>query len=314
MEQAARRPRLGIALGGGAARGWAHIGVLNALRRMGLEPDIVAGTSVGAVVGAAYASGHLDGFEGWVRKLTRRGIVSLLDVALGGGGGLIEGKRLAAMFQERFGDLDFDSLERPFGAVATELRTGRELWLREGSVVEALRASVALPGLFTPARLDGRWLVTGGLVNPVPVTLCHALGADQVIAVSLDGDAAAGGPGASGAQSGEREMGGDETVEEDNLLGTLDRLSGNLVERASSLFAQLRSGDSAPGLFDTLARSIYIMQVRITRSRLAGDPPDVLLSPRVRHVGLMEFDRARETIEEGERTVRRMHPILQDLL
>ena len=302
-----RPPRLGIALGGGAARGWAHIGVLNALGKMGLKPEVVAGTSVGAVVGAAYASGHLEDFERWVRKLTRRGILGLLDVALGGGGGLIEGRRLAGLFRERFGDLDFHQLERPFGVVATELDTGREVWLREGSVVEALRASVALPGLFTPAQLDDRWLLDGGLVNPVPVTLCHALGADVVIAVNLDGD---GSGGRDRLPARDTEEPGAEEAEE----GLLERLTGSLRERAATVLAPFRGAEPDPGLFDILARSIYIMQVRITRSRLVGDPPDVVLSPRVRHVALMEFDRAAETIEEGERTVRRMQPVLQDLL
>lgn len=303
-----RQPRLGIALGGGAARGWAHIGVLKALGEMGLRPEVVAGTSVGAVVGAAYASGHLEDFERWVRKLTRRRVLGLLDVALVGGGGLIEGKRLANLFRERFGDLDFDQLDRPFAAVATELDTGREVWLREGSVVEALRASVALPGLFTPAKLDGRWLLDGGLVNPVPVTLCHALGADVVIAVNLDGDGAGGRdrlPARDTEDPGEADEGED---------GLLDRLTGSLREGAASVLAPFRQAEADPGLFDILARSIYIMQVRITRSRLVGDPPDVVLSPRVRQVALMEFERGAETIEEGERTVRRMQPVLQDLL
>ncbi len=308
MAGARRTPRLGIALGGGAARGWAHIGVLNALGEMGLKPDVVAGTSVGAVVGAAYASGHLSDFERWVRKLSRGGILRLLDVALGGGGGLIEGRRLAGLFRERFGDLDFAELERPFAVVATELDTGREVWLREGSVVEALRASVALPGLFTPAKLDGRWLLDGGLVNPVPVTLCHALGADVVIAVNLDGDGAGGRDRLS-----VRDM-EDPGQADENEEGLLERLTGSLRERAATVLAPFRNAEADPGLFDILARSIYIMQVRITRSRLVGDPPDVVLSPRVRHVALMEFDRAAETIEEGARTVRRMQPVLQDLL
>lgn len=303
-----RQPRLGIALGGGAARGWAHIGVLKALGDMGLRPEVVAGTSVGAVVGAAYASGHLEDFERWVRKLTRRGVLGLLDVALVGGGGLIEGKRLAGLFREHFGELDFDQLERPFAAVATELHTGREVWLREGSVVEALRASVALPGLFTPAKLDGRWLLDGGLVNPVPVTLCHALGADVVIAVNLDGDGAGGRD-----RLPARDTEGPGEADEDEE-GLLERLTGSLRERAANVFAPFRTAEADPGLFDILARSIYIMQVRITRSRLVGDPPDVVLSPRVRQVALMEFERGAETIEEGERTVRRMQPVLQDLL
>ncbi len=170
------KTRIGIALGGGSARGWAHIGVIRALADAGIEPDIVCGTSIGALVGAAYVGGELDPLEAWVRSLRLQTVVSFLDFSLNGG--LIKGEKLIGFFRNHFVDRDIRELARPFGAVATDLRRGREVWLCEGRVTDAVRASIALPGLFTPVQLDGRWLVDGGLVNPVPVSLCRAMGAD----------------------------------------------------------------------------------------------------------------------------------------
>ena len=178
--------KIGLALGGGSARGWSHIGVIRALEEAGIEPDIVCGTSIGSLVGAAYAAGELDRLEGWVRSLTWQNVVSLLDVTVTGG--FIKGAKLVEFFGSRFKDTDISKLPKPFGAVATELVTGREVWLREGSVIESVRASIAVPGLFTPVARDGRLLVDGGLVNPVPVSLCRAMGADIVIAVELNAD------------------------------------------------------------------------------------------------------------------------------
>lgn len=178
------KTRIGLALGGGSARGWAHIGVIRALQDAGIEPDIVCGTSIGALVGAAYVGGELDPLEAWVRSLRLQTVVGFLDFSLTGG--LIKGEKLIGFFRNHFVDRDIRELARPFGAVATDLQRGREVWLREGPVTDAVRASIALPGLFTPVQLDGRWLVDGGLVNPVPVSLCRAMGADLVIAVDLN--------------------------------------------------------------------------------------------------------------------------------
>ncbi|MGD8430161.1 MAG: patatin-like phospholipase family protein [Ectothiorhodospiraceae bacterium] len=312
VDRRGRRLRVGLALGGGAARGWAHIGVIRALADLGVHPDVVAGTSVGAIVGAFHAGDRLEAFEDWVRRLTRRDILSYMDLALGGGGGFIEGKRLAGTFLSNFGDVCFDDLRLPLGVVATELYTGHERWIREGSVVEALRASVALPGLFTPARVNGEWLVDGGLVNPVPVSLCHAMGADIVVAVNLNGDMVGRHlpPAAKSAGSN-----ADNSESEADAESWLDRLSGGLKERAGVLLDQFRGRQEAPspGLFDVLATAINIMQDRITRSRMAGDPPDLVIAPRLARIGLMEFDRAGEAIEEGLRAVGRMESAVKDL-
>jgi NTE family protein len=284
------RPVLGLALGSGSARGWSHIGVIRALEREGFAPDIVCGTSIGALVGAAYADGQLDRLEGWVRSLTWPSVLGLLDIGLSGG--LIQGDKLLAFFRSHFQDKPIESLARPFAAVATELVSGREVWLREGSVIDAVRASMALPGLFTPAVQEGgRLLVDGGLVNPVPVSLCRAMGADIVVAVDLNWDLmgrhiAVEAPAAASAEPGPLE----------GLLGKLPLGLG-----------RLRSGPSAgtpmPSILDVLAVSINIMQVRITRSRLAGEPADVLVRPHLSDVALMDFHRAERSVQEGELAV-----------
>ena len=179
--------RIGLALGGGAARGFAHIGVIRTLVAKGFKPDIIAGTSIGAVVGGCYAAGKLDEFEEWARSLTRRGVLGYLDVSLGGSG-LISGGRLAEQLTEAVGDVTIEDLPLRFAAIATEIGTGHEIWLTRGRLADALRASYALPGIFPPVQVGERWLVDGALVNPVPVSAARALGARLVIAVNVNTD------------------------------------------------------------------------------------------------------------------------------
>ncbi len=283
-------PRIGLALGSGSARGWAHIGVLRALAEAGVEPDIVCGTSIGALVGAAYAGGELDRLEAWVRELRLQSVVSFLDFSLSGG--LIKGERLLDFFRSHFVDREVGALERPFGAVATDLRSGREVWLREGLVSAAVRASIALPGLFTPARHGDTWLVDGGLVNPVPVSLCRAMGADVVIAVDLNADLL----GRHLRRPVEVNVAAAESATPHTLLAR--------IQTGASQFALMRpNGSKPPPVLDVLASSINIMQVLITRSRLAGEPADVLVMPLLADVGLMEFHRAAVAIEAGRAAV-----------
>ncbi|OHC62601.1 MAG: patatin [Rhodocyclales bacterium GWA2_65_20] len=284
----ARKPRIGLVLGSGSARGWSHIGIIRALAEAGIEPDMICGCSIGALIGAAYADGELDKLETWVRGLAWKDVLGLLDVSLSGG--LLKGDKLMAFFERHFVDCDFAALPLPFACVATELATGREVWLREGSVAAAVRASIALPGLFTPTMRDGRLLVDGGLVNPVPVSLCRAMGADVVIAVDLGSDVvgstlrqAAAGNGGNGWGS---------------------RLLTRLGLRDSEL----------PPASSVLTASLHIMQTRIARSRLAGEPADVLLSPRLAHLALMDYHRAEEAIAEGRAVVERMMPALKHAL
>lgn len=296
----ARPPfRIGLALGSGSARGWSHIGVIRVLERAGIAPDIVCGTSIGALVGAAYADGQLDRLERWVTGLTWQAVVGLLDFTTDGG--LIRGDRLRAFFSEHFRDKDVAALPKAFGTVATELVTGREVWLRSGSVFEAVRASMALPGLFTPAQVDGRLMVDGGLVNPVPVSLCRAMGADIVIAVDLNWDL-----------MGRHYSADVETAQP--MPGALASLLGKLPLGLGRLKSGPVTSDDMPSILDVISISLNIMQVRITRSRLAGEPADVLIRPRLANFALMDYHRAGAAIAEGERAAEQELPELRELL
>jgi len=294
------KPTIGLALGGGAARGWAHIGVIRALEEAGVKPDLVCGTSIGALVGAAYATGELDRFERWVVDLGIREVVRFLDLSLSGG--LLKGQRLMQFFRRTFEDRHIESLPLPFGAVATALTSGAEVWLRDGSVVEAVRASIALPALFTPANRNGDLLVDGGLVNPVPITLAKAMGAEVVIAVDLNSDLL-GRYFRNDPQSDSSEVSEDARPE---LLRKLRSGFGQLLPARST-------ASPTPSLIEVVASSLNIMQVRITRSRMAGDPADVVIAPRLAHLSLMEFHRGQEAIDAGRRAVASALPVLRDL-
>ncbi len=293
-------PRIGLALGGGSARGWAHIGAIRALADAGIEPDLVCGTSIGALVGAAYVGGELDRLEAWVRSLHVQTVVSFLDFSLGGG--LIKGDKLIEFFRSHFVDRDIRELARPFGAVATDLQRGREVWLREGGVSDAVRASIALPGLFTPAQRDGSWLVDGGLVNPVPVSLCRAMGADLVIAVDLNADLLG------------RHLKPKPAAARKRAPANPENLTDSVMARIQTGMSQLGlnsgNGPRPPAMLDVLASSINIMQVLITRSRLAGDPADVMVTPLLANLGLMEFHRADVAIDAGRRAMEAAIPQL----
>ena len=297
-----RKPRIGLALGSGSARGWSHIGVIRALERAGISPEIVCGTSIGALVGAAYAAGEIDRLHDWVRTLRWQAVVGLLDLRMNGG--LIAGEKLVDFFRSHYRDEGIAGLTRSFGCVATELVSGREIWLREGPVIDAVRASIATPGLFTPVEREGRLLVDGGLVNPVPVSLCRALGADVVIAVDLNWDLI-----------GRRHWAQDARIAE---------TSGESGGFFASMLEKLRHGgggsnepeESAdmPSLLEVLSTSLNIMQVRITQSRLAGEPADAMIRPRLAGVAAMDYHRADIAIAEGERAVDRAMPQIEELL
>jgi NTE family protein len=302
--------KIGIALGSGSARGWAHIGVLNQLTEMGIEPDIVAGSSIGSLVGAAYAGQNLESFENWVNGLDSKGIIQLLDITWGKGG-LIEGKKLFDYFSDNLEDDDIGSLPVQFAAVATDMSTGREVWFQEGSVYEAVRASIALPGLFTPMKKDSQWFLDGGIVNPVPVSLCRAMGADIVIAVDLNSDILGKHLRKPVPRTDAKDA--DESFFHSPFLEqTFSQFADSLgEENFLSKFLKPGKRMPEPGLYEVIASAVNIMQVRITRSRMAGDPPDILISPRVSHIGLMEFDKADAAIKEGVAAVKRAETALE---
>lgn len=302
--------KIGIALGSGAARGWGHIGVIRALSEMGIEPDIVAGSSVGALVGVAYASGQLDNLEDWCRSLTRKNILGYLDLSLLGGG-FIQGEKLRKLVLDKVGDHSIESLDKKFAAVATDLETGQEVWIREGSLLSSVRASMAIPGLFAPVRLDGQWLVDGGLTNPVPVSLCRAMGADVVIAVNLNSDIV-------GKHSRNRLDQTENSKTPANfgspyLESIVTRLKLGFYQNKRSLLARLLGENAeSPSVFEVIANSINIMQDRITRARMAGDPPEINLSPRLSQLGLLEFNKAAEAIDEGMECANSMRAEIED--
>ena len=283
------RPTIGLALGGGAARGFAHIGVIRTLEAHGIVPDVIVGTSIGAVVGGCYAAKEMDNLDNWARTLTVRGVLGYLDISLSGSG-LIGGGHLAAQLEAGLKESRVEDLPIRFAAIATEFNTGHEIWLTRGRLSDALRASYSLPGIFPPVLIGGRWLVDGALVNPVPVSAARALGARLVIAVNLNSDLF--GRGTIIANHGPDEN--DITAEPPKVNGFRRMFSG---ER--SLRRQFFGRRGRPGLPTVMVEAFNVMQDRITRARLAGDPPDVLISPRLGGIGWFDFHRAAEAVAIG---------------
>ncbi len=294
--------KIGLALGGGAARGWAHIGVLRALTQAGIVPDIVAGTSIGAVVGGCFAAGRLDELEGFARDLTRRKVFGYLDFNLSGSG-LITGQRLVARLDGHLKDTHIEELATRFVAVATEIGTGQEVWLSRGRLVDAMRASYALPGIFKPVSINDRWLFDGALVNPVPVSVCRALGARYVIAVNLNSDLCGRGAVMSDAPSAPEAVQG--WAGRGLLNGKNGRGARKLLQR--QIFG---SGDLSPGISTVMVDAFNIVQDRIARSRLAGDPPDAIINPRLAGIGLFDFHHADELIWRGVAATQRELDVL----
>jgi NTE family protein len=304
------KPRIGLALGSGAARGWSHIGVIEALAEAGIEPDIVCGCSIGALVGGAYVAGQLPALKDFAQSLTVREIARMLDVRLSGGG-LIAGHEIVAFLRKLKISAPIPSYSKPFAAIATDLETGREIWLRDGPIEEAIRASISIPGILSPARGADRWLMDGGLVNPVPVSVCRALGADLVIAVNLNGDLV----GRHGVNYDERNGGSGGGAPPEFLARLADQIPTAWREHASAILPKLvSSAPTSPGYFEVLMTAIDIMQDHITRARLAGEPPHVMLTPRLRHIRLLEFNRAAESMVEGRAVVGHALPFLKRYL
>ncbi|RFC61953.1 NTE family protein rssA [Fulvimarina endophytica] len=271
------REGIALALGGGAARGWAHIGVIRALEEADIPVSMVAGTSIGALVGGCYLAGKLDDLEAFARSLTRRGMFRFLDFHLGGAG-LIRGMRLSDRLTDSLHGVAIEDLSRPFVAVATDSRSGHEVWLDSGSLVLAMRASYALPGVFGPVDCAGRRLLDGALVNPVPANVCRTMEERMVVAVNLSHD----------------------------LYGraAVVRLSARDCDPSSPDWRERRNPEGRArrenfGIVRSMVDAFNIIQDRISRSRLAGDPPDLSLNPRVREIGLSEFNRAAEAIDLG---------------
>ena len=288
---------IGLALGGGVARGWCHIGILRTLIRAGFEPDIIAGTSIGAVVGGLYLSGKLDELEAWARSLDAKRVRAMMDISLTSGG-LVAGRKLATLLDEYIGGVLVENLTRNFAAVTTELKTGHEIWLRSGPLTQALRASYALPGVFPAVNIDGRFHVDGALTNPVPTAAARAMGGRLVIGVGLHVD---------GQQA-------DEDISEPGPFGDDDGSWTDWI-RPDRMVAKMIFGPrkDGPGISATMTGARNIMLDRLTRMRLAADPADVMIEPDVSHIGLLEFDRADELIALGGQAAERALPLIERL-
>lgn len=333
--------QVALALGSGAARGWAHIGVIQALQEMGVHVHLVAGTSIGSLVGAAFAAGRLNEIESWVRGMDRWEVFNLLDFGFNHGG-LIHGEKVFSRAREVIGSIDIEDMPLVYGAVATDLYSGREIWLRKGDVYDAARASCSMPGLLAPTALNGRWLVDGALVNPVPVSLCRALGSDFVIAVNLNSQLNTSAIEARSKYVAPKEPTHDVTAkdqpqvdvygyntppsettvapqktddEEQSEPGFFHNFLSHSQQYWDAMKEKMNGNlHKAPGMLGVMSGSIDIMQERITKARLAGDPPDILIQPKLGQISIIEFERGNEAIAVGyETTIRMKDFILAEL-
>ncbi|MBU1335486.1 MAG: patatin-like phospholipase family protein [Alphaproteobacteria bacterium] len=300
------KPTIALALGSGAARGWSHIGVIDVLTEAGIVPYIVCGTSMGALVGSVYASGRLDALRDWAMGADWRAVAAMVDLNVTAGG-LVDGANIVKWLSDLGLAGRIEDLKVPFTAVATDISSGREIWLQSGPLAPAIRASIGMPGVFSPTRIDGRWLADGGLVNPVPVSPCRAMGADYIIAVNLNDDLL-GRPVLAEPPPVPVQL-----PKPESLMDLIRSIPASVQARMSALHF-FGANNQTPSYFDVLTNSIDIMQDHITRSRLAGEPPHAMIMPVVNLIGLMDFHRAAEAIAEGRAAAERALPALDAML
>ncbi len=294
------QPGLGLALGGGLARGFAHIGILKTLNKHGIYPSLIAGTSIGSVVGGCYLAGKLDELEEWALSLNRFKIFSYLDFRVRSAG-LVGGKRLKDTLHSHFEDMRIEELPHPLICIATDLATGHEVWLRRGVLVESMIASFSLPGVFPPVHIDERQLVDGALVNPCPISPCQAMGARMTIAVDLNTDLIGK---ASKPGTNYQTITGFDVFNENDVPKEEQKkfMSSSITKR---LF---RREENNPSLFGVMVSGLGILQDRLTRSRLAGEPPDIHIKPPIGHIGLLEFEKAEDLINLGAEAAEKLVP------
>jgi len=297
--------KIGIALGSGSAKGWAHIGVLNGLAELGIKPDIVAGCSIGAFVGAAYATDNLAKLEQWVNSFSSWDLVSMMDISLRRGG-LMSGEKVFEQAKDMITDINVEDLDMPFIAVATDLYGANEVWLKRGCLQDVVRASCAIPGLLAPVRLGDRYFVDGAVVNPIPVNVCRALGADIVIAVDLYGYPDV------GVSTTPTSIIEDSGADSSGHFNHLINQSRDYLNDFANKF--IRSKEAELNMFAVMTTALEILEYRQKKSRLAGDPPEVLIQPKVAHIGSMEFNRAAESILAGQQAVEKISHLIESEL
>ncbi len=291
-----KAPVIGLALGSGGGRGWVHIGIIQHLLENNIKPYVVTGTSIGAVVGGCYAAGRLEALEEWTRRLTTFRLLRFLDIHVTGGG-VLQGEKLMDEFEKHIGKINIEDLPIRFGCVAAELATGSEYWMQSGMLAHALRASYAIPGIFSPVTLGDHILIDGGLINPIPITMAQSFGADIVIAVSL-----------SVKQGKEPIISPQIKSDPPPEAPVYNQVSYSNTPKNKppyklNITSFLRNQEGAPSIIDTLIMSSNIMQKNITQTILTNTPPDVLLCPDVSHINFLEFDKAEELIDIGRNIV-----------
>lgn len=319
----ARSTRVALALGSGGARGYAHIGVVAELDARGYEIVSVAGSSMGALVGGLYCAGRLDDYVDWISGLSQLDVMRLLDVSLSKPGGMIGAERILARVREILGDTVIEDLDIPFTAVATDLAAGRPVWFQKGSLVDAIRASIAIPGVIRPHEVDGRLLADGGILDPLPVAPTSAVSSDVTIGVVLDAD--------DGAEHGASRAPKTKGVIRRNITPLLENDWVRSVRERFGVEADDSVSHDAPaedtpagsdgsddveplstssdvddgakaapmGRIEILLRSLDIMSIALTRYQIAGYPPDILIRVPRKALRTLDFHKATEMIELG---------------
>lgn len=264
-----KKKKIGLALGSGAARGIAHLGVIKALKDKGIEIDMVSGTSIGAIVGAVFCAGELDELDNFVRNMTWKNTLAYFDLSIPKSG-LINGTKLSNLIYSYTKTNNFDDLEIPLFTVSTNIKTGQEVIINKGDLIQAVRSSISLPGFFNPVEIDGNWLVDGGLTNPIPINILRQNGCDIVIAVNLNKDLTKG-----------------------------KNKNKKSVHKLNNFFNKLINKNNKPSIVDVLVSSIKIAEMQITEHSLKYEKPDILIEPDLSHFGLFDFHKAEEGIDEG---------------
>lgn len=300
------RKTVGLVLGAGASKGWAHIGIIEALVEANIPIDFIAGSSVGAYVGAIYAGGGLDRLKEFLLKMDGKKIFSYVDVAISRSGLLNGTKRVNELFSMHTDAVTFADLSIPLVMVATDIERGRKVILKDGPIIDALRATMSYPGLFSPVMVDGKWLIDGAVVDPVPVGIARAMGADVIIAVDLNARIVSHHRGGLSSEKNKKDgslfvrQTSKEELKRHPIINKISAYLGNIEnlfkDKNNSLQQEVAS---TPEIIETVMAAIGIMEERITRMNLTVDRPDILIQPRLGEMKMMNFDQVAHAIEEG---------------
>ncbi len=290
-----KKKKVGLALGSGSARGWSHIGAIEAIEEAGIPIHCIAGTSIGAFVGAVYATGDLPSLKEFALQMDWKKVVSYFDVVFPKSG-FMDGKKVHDLFSMHTEAKTFADFKIPVSMVATNVETGKKVIINSGNIIESIRASISVPGVFTPVRRDGEWLVDGGLVDPIPVSVVKEMGADFVIAVDLNSDIVS-------PEKQEQPQSGEKTMPQKQRHDIIQRISAQYNHAEKAVLSQINRwfppSPKTPNIFDIMGSSIGIMQRQVSMINLAVDPPDVLIQPRLGDLKMFDFDQAERSIKEG---------------